>query len=111
MPRPLRVFDDSNAIFFVTNRCFQGRMFLRPSDESDAIILGYLARSVKKYQVELFCFVFMSNHFHFLMRAPKQNLNLFMAHFQSNLAKQLNAHCSSGCADATNVLCSRKELA
>ncbi len=91
MPRPIRIFDTPESIYFVTNRCFQAQHLLVPRDEVNAILLGCLARSVKLYDVNVFAFVFMSNHFHLLVRTPSLNLNQFMCHFQSIVARQLNA--------------------
>ena len=90
MPRPTRVFDDPDAIFFVTNRCFQERLLLRPSRRVNAIILGCMARAARRYEVEIFGFVILSNHFHFLIRSRKQHLNRFMGLFQGQLAKEMN---------------------
>ncbi|TXD31989.1 hypothetical protein FRC96_19395 [Lujinxingia vulgaris] len=89
MGRPLRIQDPSHC-YFVTNRCFQERFFLTPTPEINALILGWLARAAKRYDVEIFFFLFMSNHFHLAVRAPRENLHRFMGYFQCNLAGDVN---------------------
>lgn len=91
MGRPLRIQDPTHC-YFVTNRCFQERFLLTPSPEINALILGWLARSAKRYSIDVFFFLFMSNHFHLAVRAPQENLHNFMGYFQSNLAYDINRH-------------------
>jgi len=90
MPRPLRLFDNPKEIHFVTNRCLQERFFLTPSKETDALILSCLGRALDRHPVTLYSFVFMSNHFHLLVKASHHNLSSFMRVFQSTLAVKLN---------------------
>ncbi|RAL23888.1 hypothetical protein DL240_06995 [Lujinxingia litoralis] len=89
MGRPLRI-QHPDTCYFITNRCFQERFLLTPSPEVNNLILAWLARSAKRFGVEIFFYVFMSNHFHMAVRAPRENLHRFMAYFQSNLAKDIN---------------------
>ncbi|MBA2661669.1 MAG: hypothetical protein H0U74_05200 [Bradymonadaceae bacterium] len=89
MGRRLRI-QEEKTIYFVTNRCLQQRMFLVPTDEVNRIVLAWLGRAVAVHGVKLLFFVFMSNHFHLGVLAPKENLERFMAYFQGNLAKSLN---------------------
>lgn len=88
MGRPIRFFQPQSC-YFVTARCFQARLLLRPSTETNALIGGTLARAVKLYGVELFGFVVASNHLHLLVRASKGNLPNFMQYLLSNVAKKV----------------------
>lgn len=85
---PLRMFE-STKLYFVTVRCFQGRLLLRPSNQTNAVLGGVLARAARLYSVELFGFVFASNHFHLIVRAPDRNLPRFMQYFLSNVSKKV----------------------
>ena len=85
---PLRMLVP-NEIQFVTARCFQGRLFMRPSPRTNAIIGGTLARAARLHQVEVFGFVFASNHFHLLVRAPEATLPQFMQHLRTNISKKI----------------------
>ena len=89
----IRIFK-SEDIFFVTNRCIEAMYLIRPDDdeETQRICLACLAWAAKKHEIEVFAYIFMSNHFHLLVRALKQNLSAFMRDFQRELAARLNRH-------------------
>lgn len=77
--------------YFLTIRCIQGRLFLCPRERTNEIIGGVLARAVRFAGVELFAFVFASNHLHLLVRAPRCNVPQFMQHLLTNLSKKVGA--------------------
>jgi REP element-mobilizing transposase RayT len=89
----IRIFE-ADDIFFVTNRCLEAMFLLRPDDDGECqrICLACLAWAAKKHEVEIFAYVFMSNHFHLLVRALKMNLSAFMRDFQRELASRINRH-------------------
>ena len=88
--RPLRMYE-AGIPYFLTIRCLQGRLFLRPSERTNEVIGGVLARAVRLAGVELFAFVFASNHLHLLVRAPRRNVSQFMQHLLTNLSKKVGA--------------------
>ena len=88
MTRPLRMFDQA-VVYLVTVRCFQGRLFLRPSDETYQVLGGVLARAARLTGVELFAFNFLSNHVHLVVRAPRANLPQFMQFLLTNISKKI----------------------
>ena len=79
-------------IFFVTNRCEQERFFLLPRKGLRELIGAWLAKSLEEHGhgIELYAFVFMSNHFHLLLKDKHGNLPAFMGFFQRNLAVATN---------------------
>ena len=86
MAYPIRHFDPQ-TIFFITSRTIQSRFLMAPSDKTNELIGGVLARAVRQCQVELFAYVFTSNHFHAMVRAPSPvALSRFMQRLQSNIA-------------------------
>jgi len=85
---PLRMFEP-RGIYFVTARCFQRRLFMRPSSETNDVLGGVLARAARMNGVEIFGFVFASNHVHLLVRAPRGNLPRFMQHLLTNVSKKV----------------------
>ena len=89
MGRRVRV-QTEDAGYFVSNRCLQQRFLLTPSKAVNAVILGCLARAAVEYGVVIYGFVFMSNHFHMLLSAPRLNLSEFMGAFQGQLATEIN---------------------
>jgi REP element-mobilizing transposase RayT len=88
MAWPLRMYEASK-IYFVTARCFQGRLLLRPSRETNEVLGGVLARAARLAGVELFAFVFASNHVHLLVRAPEGNLPRFMQFLLANVSRKI----------------------
>ena len=85
---PLRMFEPL-AIYFVTVRCFQRRLLMRPSNGTNEVLGGVLARAARLNGVEVFAFVFASNHVHLLVRAPRGNLPRFMQHLVTNISKKV----------------------
>jgi len=90
MSRGLRLLDNESGIVEVSSRTIQGRFLMRPSAEVNKLILGILGRAQAKYPVEIFAFVFLSNHFHLLMRASSvRQMAKFVGFVKSNIAKEL----------------------
>jgi REP element-mobilizing transposase RayT len=74
----------------VTARCSEERFFLLPGPELNFIVGTWIARAIKKYEIELFAFVVMGNHWHFVLRAPRGNLSEFMQYLMSQVARKVN---------------------
>ncbi|MBA2664620.1 MAG: hypothetical protein H0U74_20200 [Bradymonadaceae bacterium] len=89
MARKIR-YQESNLLYFVSNRCLEQRFFLQSGSETNALFLNCLARAAFRYKICVYGFVFMNNHFHLIVSAPHLNLNLFMAHFQTGITRGLN---------------------
>jgi len=89
MTYPLRLFEPG-TVYFVTNRTMQSRFFLRPTPEVHRIIGGVLARACNRFDVELFAFVFASNHYHLLLRAGSAAaVSDFVGYLQANMARRI----------------------
>ncbi|WPB78365.1 hypothetical protein KYC5002_04235 [Archangium violaceum] len=87
---PLRMFQEE-GYYFVTSRCFQGRLLLRPSAEVNEVVGGVLARAVQQSGgcVRLHAFTFASNHFHLLVWARGASLAAFMQYLRANLSRKV----------------------
>ncbi|HEX4385277.1 MAG TPA: transposase [Myxococcales bacterium] len=86
MAYPVRHFDPQ-TVYFLTSRTMQSRFLMAPSDKTNELIGGILARAVRQCEVELFAYVFTSNHFHAMVRAPSAiAMSKFMQRLQSNIA-------------------------
>src|SRR5262249_20783571 len=66
-------------------------LLLRPSKRTNDVLGGVLSRAAKRHDVELFAFIFFSNHLHILIRAPKGNLSTFMQYLLTNISKKVGA--------------------
>jgi REP element-mobilizing transposase RayT len=80
---------EADAHYFVTVRCFQSRLLLRPSTRLASVLGGVLARAAKLTGVELCGFVAASNHVHLLCRARDGSLSDFMKYFLCNASKKI----------------------
>lgn len=88
MARPIRHYTP-NDIHLVTVRTHQGRSLLRPSEVTNALILGVLARAARRYGIKLYAYAFMSNHLHLLSGSGDGALSAFMQFFLTNVSKKV----------------------
>jgi REP element-mobilizing transposase RayT len=81
------------SVWLVTNRCEREMHLLRPDRDTTELIGGWFARALEKHGsgIQLYACVFLSNHFHLLLRDTKGQLSKVMWYFQTNLAKEINA--------------------
>lgn len=89
MGRPVRYMPPECPLVEVTCRTLQGRLLLRPSRRLNSLVLGVLARAARRYDMPVCAFVFLSNHYHLLLRprdAPQ--LAAFMGYLNGNLARE-----------------------
>ncbi len=90
MSRQLRFLPTPSALVEVTCRALQSRFLFRPGPTLDAIILGALARSQRRYAVRIIAFFFASNHFHLILEVDDaRQLSRFMNHFNSKIAREI----------------------
>ena len=79
-------------LYLVTSRCVGAQHLMRPDAECCRIILACLSRFVVAHKIDVYGFVFMSNHFHLLCGAPHLNLSAFLQDMNSSVARRLNIH-------------------
>jgi len=91
MSRPIRVFEP-RRLYFITNRTIQARFLMRPSAYVNNLIGGVLARSLDRFDVRLYAFNFLSNHFHCIIDAAEGQLSDFLGYFESNVAREVGRH-------------------
>lgn len=90
MGRPLRLLEP-DGIYFITARCLQARMLMRPDKRVTDIIGGVLARAIARFGVEVFAVSFVSNHFHLIVRSAADHIPDFMQYLRCNIAKKVGA--------------------
>lgn len=81
---------DPDKYYMLTNRTEDGTFYFRPDEECTRIIGGLLAKWADHHDVQLVCFVFMSNHFHIIARFPDRNMAEFMRDLQRGLVDRIN---------------------
>jgi REP element-mobilizing transposase RayT len=88
MVRPLRI-EYPNAWYHITGRGVERSNIFR--DDKDRLrFLKTLRESVEAFNVEIHCYVLMSNHFHFLLKTPDANLSRFMQRFNTAYSTYFN---------------------
>jgi len=88
MARPLRI-QYPGAVYHITCRGNERKnIFTNYSDRKT--FLDILGQSAKIYNVKLFCYVLMDNHFHLLAETPLGNIGEFMRHFNIKYTSGFN---------------------
>jgi REP element-mobilizing transposase RayT len=88
MARPLRL-EYAGALYHVTARGHE-RKELFCGEEDQELLRQKLAASVGRYQVRLYAYTLMSNHFHLLLETPRGNLSRFMQHLNGSYTSYFN---------------------
>ena len=94
MARPLRI-EYPDALYHVTCRGNEKRVIYR--DDKDRVkFLEILQRSIEIYNIKVYSYVLMLNHFHVLIKTPLGNLSLFMRHFNITYTSYFNRRYKRG---------------
>lgn len=72
--------------YHVTSRSNNREWFYLPSEELWPIFIKNLDETTRKFQLEIYSFVLMNNHFHLLVKTPMSNLDKAMQHFIHSLS-------------------------
>lgn len=88
MVRPLRI-QYPGAVYHVTSRGNERKSIFK-DDADRTAFLEILSRSLSTYDIRLYGFVLMANHFHFLLETPLGNLGEFMRHFNITYTSHYN---------------------
>lgn len=94
MAQPLRV-EDPTRIFLITSRTIGSRLWFINNPGLEMAIGSYLARYQSLYEVEIFSFKIMGNHYHLIARFPKCNKSDFMRAFNGMVARLTGAYVPS----------------
>ena len=90
MTRSLRIKYES-AIYHITSRGNERRLIFK-SDQDRFKFLKILKESLRIYNIILYSYVIMPNHFHFLLETPLANINEFMRQFNITYTYYYNKH-------------------
>lgn len=88
MVRPLRI-EYPDALYHVTCRGNERKAIFK-DDKDRKSFLDVLSQSREIYNVEVFSYVLMKNHFHLLIKTPLGNLSMFMRHFNITYTSYFN---------------------
>jgi len=88
MARALRI-QFEGAVYHITSRGNEKREIFK--DDDDRVrFLEILELSLNTYQVLLYCYILMENHYHLLAETPQGNLSEFMRHFNITYTSYYN---------------------
>ena len=88
MARALRI-KYKGALYHITSRGNERRNIFR-GDQDRKFFIQTLKESLNTYNVILYSYVLMSNHFHFLLETPLANLSEFMRRFNITYTSYYN---------------------
>lgn len=85
-----RTFEiDSTTPYHVSSRCINREWFGLPLEQVWQITTDQLFFVKHAYDLKIFSFVLMQNHFHLIVQAPEGNLSTAMAYFLRETSKEL----------------------
>jgi putative transposase len=88
MSRPLRL-EYPGAVYHITCRGNERRSIFKDNQDRESF-LDILVQSQKIYDIRLFAYVLMDNHFHLLLETPLGNLSQFMRRFNITYTSYFN---------------------
>ena len=88
MSRPLRIQFPA-AVYHVINRG-AARQPTFVDDEDSQAFLDTLAEAHRLWQIEIFAYCLMRNHYHLCLRTPKGNLSRVMRHVDGIYTQRFN---------------------
>lgn len=86
MAQPLSI-ENGEWSYLITSRTADSRLWFINNPELEERIRGCLARYQQLYNVVIYGFIIMGNHYHLVAKFPKLNRALFMRDFNSAVAR------------------------
>ncbi len=88
MARPLRI-EFEEAVYHVTSRGNErNNIFFSKADYTK--FLQYVIEAKKKFNIKLYCYVLMSNHYHLIIETPDANLSKAMHYINGSYTTYIN---------------------
>ncbi len=87
--------ESEKYLWFITTRTLNERLWFINNPILEYYILAFLAKYSKIYEVELYAFCLMGNHYHLLARFPKRNRASFLRCLNSIIAKLVSSYVSN----------------
>jgi len=88
MGRPLRL-EFEGALYHITARGNERREIFRDDDDRTAM-LGIISGAIKRYNLKVYAYVLMSNHYHVLLETMEPNLVKVMHDIQTAYTQRYN---------------------
>ena len=79
--------EDPEEIYHITTRTVDSRLWFINNKGLERLILAYLAKYIEEYEVEIYAFILMGNHYHLMAKFPNSNKAAFMQSLNSIIAR------------------------
>lgn len=86
MGQPLSI-ENAEWTYLITTRTAGSKLWLINNPALEKAILGCLAKYQERYNVIIYGFIIMGNHYHLLAKFPQMNRAIFMRDFNSSVAR------------------------
>ena len=87
--RPIRNTDPSLFRLISTRTC-EARLWMIPTRKIEKMIGGIIARYQEAFDIEIYAYCFLTNHYHLLIRAPRGNADEFIENVNREIARRMN---------------------
>ncbi|HQH28225.1 MAG TPA: transposase, partial [Oligoflexia bacterium] len=85
---------DPKKLHLITCRTRGAKLWFVPSKDINELFGGVIARYQERYEIELFAYAVLGNHYHQLARAPKQNLARYAEDVNKQIALRIDRYYS-----------------
>jgi len=89
MPHPLKV-ENANHTHFITVRTMNSKLWFVNNPALQYLITAFLAKYQEVYDITIYAFIIMGNHYHLMARFPDCNKAAFLRDFNSIIARLTN---------------------
>lgn len=93
MGQPLSI-EDKDTCFLITKRTKGSRLWFVNNRKLEDRVLAHLAKYCEDYGALLFAFVLMGNHYHAIIRFPRENRADFLQAFDAIIVSHVKRHVS-----------------
>ncbi|GAB4015878.1 MAG: hypothetical protein Fur0010_15300 [Bdellovibrio sp.] len=90
MPRK-RLIRTHQFCYHIHSRSNNKEWFYIPPADTWQYFIKHLKTGKVRFNIEIHCFVLMSNHYHLLLRTPDENIDRFMQFFNQSLGKSISS--------------------
>ena len=79
--------ESAEHTYLITTRTIGSKLWFVNNPELEKYVLSFLAKYQEKYEVILYAFIIMGNHYHLVASFPKANKSAFLQSFNSIFAR------------------------
>lgn len=81
---------DPEVFRLITTRTVESRLWLVPNSRTRKLFGGILARYQEIFSIEIYAYIFLGNHYHLIIKAPKSNTDEFIENVNREISRRIN---------------------